>query len=167
MSFCGPEHRQHPVAGIVVAHVQGDGPLQHRTDALADGAGRLRLDVPDRREDLQHVGRVDLGDGPAADAGERIPLHAPDPILRVPPAAPAVALLFEHALGGFGKRRDSLDAALLRERVAARPGQHAVGEGLLASLGQRNERRGAESEFSAPAADDEPLDPASSPGRQG
>ncbi len=29
------EHRQHPVAGIVVAHVQGDGPLQHRPDALA------------------------------------------------------------------------------------------------------------------------------------
>ena len=158
------EHRQHSVAWVVVPHVEGDGPLQHRPDALPDRAGRLCLAVPDRREDLQHVGRVDLGHRPAADAREGIPFHAPDPVLCVPPPAPAVALLFEHALGGFGEGRNALDAAPVGERIAAQAGQHAVGEGLLAGLGERDERGGAESEFAAPAADDEPLDPASRPG---
>ena len=56
-------------------------------------------------------------------------------------------------------------AAFLREGIAAGPGQHAVGEGLLAGLGERDEGGGAESEFAPPAADDEPLDPAPGPGR--
>ena len=158
------EHRQHAVAWVVVPHVQRDGPLQHRPDALADGAGGLCLDVPNRREDFQHVRGVDLGHGPVADAGEGVPFHAPDPSLRVPPTAPAVALLFEHALGGFGEGGNALDAAPVGERVAARPRQHAVGEGLLAGLGERDQCGGAEPEFAAPAADDEPLDPASRPG---
>ncbi len=34
------------------------------------------------------------------------------------------------------------------------------GEGLLAGVGERDERGGAESEFAASSADDEPLDPA-------
>ena len=151
------EHRHHPVAWVVVPHVEGDGPFQHRPDVLADLPGGRRLDVPGRREDLQHVGRVDLRDRPAADAGKDIPLHAPPPVPRVPPAA----LLFEDALGGFSEGRHSLDAALLREGIAVRAGQHAVGEGLLAGLGERDERGGAEPEFAASAADDEPLDPAS------
>ena len=116
-------------------------------------------------ERIQHVGRVDLRDGPAADAREDVPLHAPDPVLRVPPATPAAVLLFEYALGGFGERRHSLYAAFLGEGIAARTGQHAVGESLLAGLGERDERGGAESEFAAPTADDEPLDPASDPPR--
>ncbi len=91
-------------------------------------------------------------------------LHAPPPVVHMPPTAPAAALLFEHALGGFGEGGNALDAAFLRERIAARPGQHPVGERLLASLGERDERGGAEPEFAAPAADDEPLDPASRPG---
>ena len=53
---------------------------------------------------------------------------------------------------------------LLRERVSVGPGQHAVGEGQFAGLGERDERGGAESEFAAPAADDDPLDPASRSG---
>ena len=47
------------VARFVVSQVHRDRPLQHRPDARAHGAGGLRLDVPDGREDLQHVGRVD------------------------------------------------------------------------------------------------------------
>ena len=47
-----------------LAQLHRDRPLQHRPEALAHRAGRLRLAVPDRREDLQHVGRVDLGDTP-------------------------------------------------------------------------------------------------------
>ena len=165
MSFCGPSTGTHAVAWVVGAHVEGDRPLQHRADALPDLPGRRRLGVPDRREDLQHVGRVDLGDGSAADAREDVPLHAPPPVVDVPPAAPAAALLFEHAPCGFGEGRHALRAALLRERIAAGPRQHAVGEGLLAGLGERDERGGAEPEFAAPAADDEPLDPASGAGR--
>ena len=133
------EHGHHPIAWVVVPHVEGDGPLQHRADALADLPGRRRLDVPDRREDLQHVGRVDLGDGPAADAGEDVPFQAPPPVVRVVPAAPAAALLFEDTAGGFDEHGNALDAAFLGEGVATRPGQHAVGEGLLAGLGERDE----------------------------
>ena len=57
------EHGHHPVARVVVPQVHGDAPLQHRADALADFPGRRRLDVSDGQQDLQHVGRVDLGDG--------------------------------------------------------------------------------------------------------
>ena len=76
----------------------------------------------------------------------------------MPPAAPAAALLFEHALGGLGEGGNALGAALLGERVASGPRQLAVGEGQLAGLGEGDERGGAESEFAAPSADDEPLD---------
>ena len=38
------------------------------------------------------------------------------------------------------------------------------GEGLLAGVGERDERGGAESEFAASSADDEPLDPAAGAG---
>ena len=92
-------------------------------------------------------------------------LHAVPPVLRVPLAAPAAALLFEHAPGGLGEGGNALSAALLGEGVAAGPRQLAVGEGLLAGFGERDERGGAETEFAAPAADDEPLDPASGAGR--
>ena len=92
-------------------------------------------------------------------------LHAPPPVVNVPSAAPAAALLFEDTPGGLGERWHPLDAAFLRERIAARAGQHAVGEGLLAGLGERDERGGTESEFAAPAPDDEPLDPTAGAGR--
>ena len=156
------EHRQHPVARIVVAQVQRDRPVQHRADALAHGARRLRLAVPDRCEDLQHVGRVDLGDRPAADAREGVALDAAHPVLRVPPAAPATLLLLEYLPGGVGEGGHLPHAALLVPRVGARAGKPAVGQRQLARLGEGNQRRGAEAELAAAAADDEPLDPASS-----
>ena len=49
--------------------------------------------------------------------------------------------------------------------VAARAGELAVGKGQLAGFGERDERGGAESEFAAPSANDEPLDPAAGAGR--
>jgi len=52
----------------------------------------------------------------------------------------------------------------VRQRVAARAGERALGEGLLAGLGERDEMDAAESEFVLPAADDKALDPASGPG---
>ena len=58
-----------------------------------------------------------------------------------------------------------LDAALFGERIVAGPRQHPVGEGLLVDLGERDERGGAEPDFAASSADDEPLDPASGSGR--
>ena len=51
-----------------VAH--GDRPLQHRADAMAHSLGGLHLHVLDGREDREHVGAGDLGDGPVADARE-------------------------------------------------------------------------------------------------
>ena len=47
-----------------------------------NSTGRFRLHMPDRSEDLQPVGRVDLGDGPAADAREHVPFHTAPPVLR-------------------------------------------------------------------------------------
>ena len=158
------QDRQDPIAGVVATQVHRYGPLQHRADALTHGAGRLRLRVPDRREDLQHVGRVDLGDWPGADAGEGVTLQAANPVLRVPPAAPAVALLFKHALRGLGEAGNALRAPLVGQRVTAQPCQYPIGERQLAGLGERDERGGAETEFAPSSADDEPLDPASGAG---
>ena len=54
--------RATPGRGVVV-QVHRDGPLQHRPDALANVPGRRRLDVPDGRQGLQHVGERDERDG--------------------------------------------------------------------------------------------------------
>ena len=78
---------------------------------------------------------------------------------------PAAALLFEDTLGGLRERGNARRAALLQEGIAARPRQHAVGEGQFAGLGERDERGGAEPEFAALAVDDEPLDPDCGSGR--
>ena len=80
------------------------------------------FDEPDRRQDFQYVGRVDLGDGPAPDAGEGLPFHAPPPVLRVPPAAPAAALLLQHPLGSLGEGGNALGAALSRRAGRRRSG---------------------------------------------
>ena len=85
-------------------------------------------------------------------------------VLRVRPTAPAAALLLQHPLGSLGEGGDGLGEALLGERVVAGARQVAVGEGQLASLGEGDERGGAEREFAAPAADDDSLDPASRAG---
>ena len=157
----GTEHRQDPVTRIIHAHLHRDRPLQHRPDALAHSPSGLRLHVPDRREDLQHVGAVDLRDRPVPDGREGVALKAPQPVVRVPPAAPSALLLLDDAPGRFGKGGNALDAPPLGQRVPAGPGQLAVGEGQLAGFGERDEPDGAESEFAPSSADDEPLDPAS------
>ena len=59
---------------------------------------------------------------------------------------------------------ECLGRGVSRKGIAARTGQHAVGEGLLAGLAERDERGGAESELAAPATDDQSLDPASGSG---
>ncbi len=91
--------------------------------------------------------------------------HAPPPVLRVPPAGPAAALLSEDPFGGLGEGGHALGAALLGEGVSTGSRQLAVGESQLAGLGELDERRGTDSEFAAASADDEPLDPASGSGR--
>ena len=133
------------------------------TDLRAVAVNALTCQIGVRISSTSVVLTSETGRSPTR--GEDVPFHAPPPVVNVPPAAPAVALLFEDTPGGFGEGGNALDAAFLRERLAARPGQHAFGEGLLAGLGERDERGGAESEFAAPSADDEPLDPASGPGR--
>ena len=58
----------------------------------------------------------------------------------MPPAAPAGLLLFEHAPGGVGEDGNTLDAALVGQRVATGPRQLPVGDdGLLAGFGERVE----------------------------
>ena len=138
-------------ARVVGSKLHRDGPLQDGADALAQGPRGLRLDVRDRREDLQHVGGIDLRDRPAADTREGVAFEAAPPVLRVPPAAPAAALLFEHAPGGIGEGGDPLDTALVGQWVSAGPRQLAVGEGLLANFGERDERGAPRGFILAPA----------------
>ena len=61
--------------------------------------------------------------------------------------------------GGVGEGGQALDAAPFGQRIAARAGELAIGERLIGRFGERDERGGAESEFAAAPADDEPLDP--------
>ena len=62
-------------------------------------------------------------------------------------------------------RRSRISSARSLRYAGDGPRQLAVGEGLLAGVGERDERGGAESEFAPPSADDEPLDPAAGAGR--
>ena len=121
-------HRRDPVLALRLHPRSGNRP---------HAAGRVDL-VPRRQPDLtrprgrqhqklerqldrrisQHVGRVDLRDRPAADTREGVAFHAPPPVLRVPPAAPATSLLFEH---GAGRRRRRWEHA---GRGACRPTGH-------------------------------------------
>ena len=141
MSPCGPSTgpiRSHGLSdrhSIATAH---SSTVRRR---LTHGPRRLRLDVPDGREDLQHVRTVDLRDRPLADARERVPLEAPQPVVRVVLAAPAAALLLDDALGRFGERGNALDASPVGERVAPGPRQLAVGQGNLTGFGQRRRAR--------------------------
>lgn len=155
----GTQDRHDPIARIVVSILNGDGPLQHRADALAHGARRYRLDVPDWREDFQHIGARDLGNPPAADARKLVTFEAGDPVLCLPPAAPTGPLLLQNALGSLCECGHTLDAVILSQRVAAGVGQLGDGQRLLAGLSQRDEREVAESELAAATADDGPLDP--------
>lgn len=55
--------------------------------------------------------------------------------------------------------RGAVRAAFAGPRVAAGTGKPAVGEGLLARFGQRDQREAAETERAGRAVDDEPLHP--------
>ena len=83
----------------------------------------------------------------------------------VTPAAPASPLLFQHTGGSFGEGGDALGAALLGKRVSALAGQLVVGQRFLPGLCQRDQGETAESQLTATATDDEPLNPA--PGSAG
>ena len=76
-------------------------------------------------------------------------------------AAPPGPLLLDHAPGGLGERGDAHGAPLLGHRVAARAGELAVGQRLLARLGQRDQLATLPSPNSRlrPRID-EPLNPA-------
>ena len=156
----GTQHRADPVAGVVNAVLHGYGPFQDRTQALAHPPGCGGLLVPDRREDLKHVGARDLRDRHLADAREGEPPQARDPLTGVSRVAPAGPLLFQHTHGGFGEGGDGLAASLLGERVPALAGELAVDERLLPGLDQRDQGKAAESELTATTADQEALNPA-------
>ena len=156
----GAEHRQEPVARVVRSPVHGDGPFEHRVDAVTNDPGRRRLRVPDGAEDLQHVGARHLRDRHPPDPRKDVDLEAAIPVPRHRRAAPPGALLIDDALDGLGERGDAHRAPLLRERVPARAGELPVGQGLLPRLGQRNEGDAAEPELALAAPDDQPLNPA-------
>ena len=159
------EDRPDAAARVVVAVVQPHGVLHDRADTLANPPGRRRPLVPDLAERLDHVGARHLGDGQLAEAREREPFHARQPVLAVLGVAPAGPHLRQDRLGGGGEGGHAFEAALLGERIAARAGEPAVGEGLGAGVLERDEREAAEPEFAATAADDEPLYPAARTGR--
>ena len=69
------EDRPDAVTGVVGPVLHGDAALQHGADALAQAEGGVRPHVPDRREDGEHVGAADRGDGAAADVGKGVALQ--------------------------------------------------------------------------------------------
>ena len=154
------QDRADPVARVVDPELHRHRPLQHRTEALAQPPGGLRLRVPDGGEDLQHVGARDLRHRHLPDTREGVPLEGQDPLAAVRPTSPAGALLFHHTRGGFSEARYALRTTLLGKRVAALAGQLAVGQRLLPGLGEGDQRDAAEPELAAPAADDQALNPA-------
>ncbi|MCY3820072.1 MAG: hypothetical protein OXH52_12025 [Gammaproteobacteria bacterium] len=79
-------------------------------------------------------------------------------------AAPAGPLLFDDLGRGVGERRHALGAALFGQGIATLAGELAVGQRPLPRLGERYQGGATESEFTFPALDDEPLDPAPRPG---
>ena len=159
------EDRPDAVAGIVGAVVHRNRPIHHGADALAHAPGRMRLHVPDGREDLQHVGARDLRDRTPSDAREGIALKTAQPCSGVCRVAPSCPLLLDDKRSGDGEGGHGLGAPPLSERIAARARDLAVGAGDGAGLGERDRIYAAESEFALPAADDEPLNPAPGSGR--
>ena len=130
------EDRPDAVARVVGPQLHGHGPFQHRTDTLPHPTGRLRLLVPDGREDLQHVGAGHLRHQSPSDPREGVGFQAAKPGARVSGVAPSGLFLFQHARRGGGKGRRDLGAALLGQRVAALAGDLAVGQRLGARLGE-------------------------------
>ena len=88
----------------------------------------------DTSEDLQRVGARDLGNGPAAAGREGGALQAVQPGPGVYRAAPSGPPLLDDAGRVGGERTYAFGAALLRERVAALPGELAVGHGVVLRL---------------------------------
>ena len=161
----GTQNRADPVARVVDAKFHRHGPFQHCAYLLAQLPGGIRLHVPDRRENLQQVSARYLRDRHLPDARESVLSQDRHPCgghVRIAPAGP---LLFQHTRGGFGKGRYALGAALLRERVPTFTGELAVGQCLLPCLGQRDQGDAAQSELTAAAANNKPLDPAPGSGR--
>ena len=136
------------------------GPLHDGADALPDPPRRLGLVVPDGREDQQEVGRGDVGDELVADERERVRPKAPRPVRSVFRIAPPAALLLQDRGGGLLEGGHAVVSALGCQRVAARAGQPAVGERLLARFGQRHQRIAAETEHPHLAANRQLLHPA-------
>ena len=145
------QDRADPVGRVVDPQLHRHGPFQHRANALTEPSGRLRLRVPDGSEDLQHIGARDLRHRHLPDTWEGVPLEGQDPLAAVRPTSLAGLLLFHHMCGGFGEAWHALRTTFLCERVATLAGQLAVGQGLLPSLGERDQRDPAEPELAAPA----------------
>ena len=101
--------------------------------------------MPDRREDVQHLGARHIRNGPRADPEKGVALEAGQPALRVPAAAPAGPFLLQHTPRGLGERRHTLQSAFFGNGIAARARHPAVDQRLLACLGQPDELRAAES----------------------
>ena len=91
---------------------------------------------------------------------EHVSRQARQPVVRILRMAPASALVAPDPLGGDGEGRDPRGPHPAGQRVAALAGQLAVGKRLGARVGERDERKPAEAQFTPPAANDEPLDPA-------
>ena len=99
---------------------------------------------------------------PPCDVAGVVKIHPS--VLRVPPAAPAAALLFEHALGRLDERSGRPRRGALRRGGRRRTGSLRLARAIFAGLGEGDERGGAEPEFAAPDADDDALDSASRSG---
>ena len=129
-------------------------PMRCRTRRAVSGLSCQR-----GAKDLKEVGGGDVGNERVADEREGIRLKARRPVLGVLRIAPRATLLFQDLGGGLLEGGRAPAAALLGQRVAARAGQPAVGERLLAGFGEGHPGVAAETEHAHLAANDELLHP--------
>ena len=120
MGLLRPQHGAQPVARILRAILHRDGPLHHCAEALAHPPRRVRLDVPETLQRLEHVGARHFAHGQGTEVGEGEARQRGPPLMGVFGTAPAGPLLCQHLRGGLGDGRHGLHAALVGQRLRHR-----------------------------------------------
>ena len=80
--------------------------------APAPGPSGLCLDLPDGREELQHVRVLDIGDRSVANARERIAFENPSSVLRGQPATRRLSCFCSTTRRDVGEGGDTLPPVL-------------------------------------------------------
>src|SRR5688572_4538974 len=118
----------------------GPGPIQHRLEALLYPSRRLWLREPERREDAENIGGIDLIDPARPNEREGVVAERVDPLLAVLGAFPRVHMFgVNEASRGLEGWDDLSRLAFLGKRIAAAARELPILLGFLARLAKRYE----------------------------